>query len=457
MTKKADSIIIGYGKGGKTLAGYLAGKGEQVAIVEQSDKMYGGTCINVGCIPTKSLVDSAERAAIRKLEHFEEKAAVYAQAIEDKTALVEKLRSKNYHMLADKENVTVYLGTAGFIDAHTVEVVGPEGTEQLTAPKIFINTGSVPVVPPIEGLAESSRVYLSETIMDLKELPRKLAIIGGGYIGLEYASFYRMFGSEVTVLQNNTEFIPREDRDIAAAVQAEMTRQGIRLEFGTEIWRVREEDGQAVIEYEQAGTPQLLSADAVLVATGRRPNTDDLHLEKAGIATLPRGGIRTDRQRQTTQPHIWAMGDVVGGLQFTYVSLDDFRIVRAALEGGTYQDWGRYIPYSVFIEPSLSRVGLTEKEAREKGLKIAVATLPVAAIPKAHVLKRPQGLLKAIVDRDSQKILGATLFCPESYEMINIVKLAMDAGLTYRSLRDQIFTHPTMSESLNDLFGQIKV
>ena len=454
--KVVDAIIIGYGKGGKTLAAYLADKGETVAIIEKSDQMYGGTCINVGCIPTKSLVDSAQRAAVRELGSFAEKAAVYAQAIADKTALVEKLRAKNYHMLADKDAVTIYLGTASFQDAHTVAVSGPQGEQVLSASRIFINTGSVPVVPPIDGLKESTHVYLSETILDLKELPRHLVIIGGGYIGLEYASFYRLFGSEVTILQNNAAFIPREDRDVAAAVQTEMIRCGIHLEFEADIQRIHDQAQQAVVEYEQGGTLHSLSADAVLVATGRRPNTEALNLEAAGIATLPRGGIRTDEQRRTTQPHIWAMGDVVGGLQFTYVSLDDFRIVRSSLEGTGYRDLGRNIPYSVFIEPSLSRVGITEEEAKKQGLHPTIAVLPVASIPKAHVLKQPQGLLKAIVDLRTQRILGAALFCPESHEMINIIKLAMDAGLSYRVLRDQIFTHPTMSESLNDLFAQFK-
>ena len=455
MTKKYDAVIIGFGKGGKTLAAYLAAQGKNVAIAEQSDKMYGGTCINVGCIPTKSLVDSARRAAVKGFASFPEKAAFYRAAVAEKTRLVEMLRAKNYHMLADLPNVTVYNGQAGFVDAHEVRIQQPMGSEVIYGERIFINTGSVPVLPKIAGIQESRHVYLSETMLALAELPEQLTIIGGGYIGLEFASMYAQFGSAVTVLQHSQAFIPREDDDVAAAVQEELTRRGVRFVFGAEIERVADEADRTVVHYSLAGQGQRQLADAVLVATGRRPNTEGLQPEAAGIELLPQGGIRTDAQRRTNVPHIWAMGDVAGGLQFTYVSLDDFRIVRAALTGGSYRDEGRNIPYSVFITPSLSRVGLTEKEAKKQGFDAVSAVLPAAAIPKAHVLKEPYGMLKATVDRQTKQILGASLFCEESYELINLVKLAMDAHLPYTVLRDQMFTHPTMSEALNDLFGKI--
>ena len=281
-------------------------------------------------------------------------------------------------------------------------------------------------------------------------------IIGGGYIGLEYASFYSMFGTKVTVLQNTADFIPREDREIAAAVQAEMERQGITFVFQADIKKIVDEVQQSYVEYHHGSAAVRLPADAILIATGRSPETQSLNLEAAQIEVLPRGGIRTDAERRTSQPHIWAMGDAAGGLQFTYVSLDDFRIVKASLEGGAYRDLGRNIPYSVFLEPALSRVGLTEAEAKAQGYEVLSASLPAAAIPKAHVLQKPQGLLKAVVDKSSGQILGATLYCAASYEMINLIKLAMDAKLPYTVLRDQIFTHPTMSEALNDLFGKLK-
>ena len=456
MKTTYDAIIIGFGKGGKTLAGYLARKDKSVAMIEKSEHMYGGTCINTGCIPTKSLIDSAQRAVVLHPAAFAEKAALYAQAISAKTSLVEKLRAKNYHMLADQENITIYHGTASFKDAHTVCITNEKDFLELSAAQIFINTGSSPFIPPIEGLQNSMHVYLSETILNLRELPKELVIVGGGYIGLEYASFYTMFGTQVTILQNTADFIPREDHDISSAVYDEMLRQGIRIIFKADIQRISEQKELAVIEYEQDHQTHTISANAILIATGRRPNINELNLAAAGIAVSPRGGIQTDAQRRTSQPHIWAMGDVTGGPQFTYVSLDDFRIVRASLEGGAYQDNARNIPYSVFIEPPLSRAGLTEQEALARGLDFVIAKLPVAAIPKAHVLKRPQGLLKAIVDKKTQKILGASLFCPESHELINLIKLAMDADLSYTFLRDQIFTHPTMGEALNDLFGMIE-
>ena len=454
--EKYDAVIIGFGKGGKTLAGYLAAKGEKVAMIEKSAQMYGSTCINVGCIPTKSLVDSAERAKIRAFAAFEQKAAFYQQAIERKRALVSMLRNKNYHMLADQENITVYHGLGSFVDAHEIQIAGDAGTEHIYGEKIFINTGAKPVIPPIAGAKESSRVYLSESIMELEQLPAQLVIIGGGYIGLEYASFYSMFGTKVTVLQNTADFIPREDREIAAAVQAEMERQGITFVFQADIKKIVDEVQQSYVEYHHGSAAVRLPADAILIATGRSPETQSLNLEAAQIEVLPRGGIRTDAERRTSQPHIWAMGDAAGGLQFTYVSLDDFRIVKASLEGGAYRDLGRNIPYSVFLEPALSRVGLTEAEAKAQGYEVLSASLPAAAIPKAHVLQKPQGLLKAVVDKSSGQILGATLYCAASYEMINLIKLAMDAKLPYTVLRDQIFTHPTMSEALNDLFGKLK-
>ena len=457
MAKKYDAVILGFGKGGKTLAGYLAGQGKSVAIVEKSSEMYGGTCINVGCIPTKSLVDSAQRVTLRALDSFEEKAIFYKEAIARKKTLVGMLRGKNYHMLADQKNITIYRGIGSFLNEHEIQVVGEDGEDVLLGEQIFINTGSEAVVPSIAGLRESHRVYLSEEIMELETLPEELIIIGGGYIGLEFASMYHMFGAKVTVLQNMPNFIPREDKDISNAVHEEMARLGIEFVFSADIDRIQDQEEKTLVHYRIGNREYQKSADAVLVATGRRPNTAALNLAAAGVATLPNGGIRTDAQRRTSVEHIWAMGDVVGGLQFTYVSLDDFRIVKAALSGGSYTDTGRNIPYSVFIEPSLSRVGLTEKEAREQKYDIAVASLPAAAIPKAHVLQHPQGLLKAIVDRKTGKILGAALFCVESYEMINIIKLAMDAGLPYTALRDQIFTHPTMSEALNDLFGRIQL
>lgn len=456
MSKKYDAIILGFGKGGKTLAGYLADQGKSVALIERSDKMYGGTCINIGCIPTKSLVDGAHRAVIKDMKTFEEKAAHYKASIEQKKKVVEMLRHKNFHMLADRPEITIYHGEGSFVDAYTIQVSTRDGKELLQADKIFINTGASPVMLPIEGVQDNKKVFVSEEILELTELPKELVIIGGGYIGLEFAAMYNAYGSHVTVLQNLPILVPREDRDIAAALQEEMERQGVKFVFNVNVRRIVDKNSQTYVEYDVEGDSYSVPADAVLMATGRKPNTEGLRVEAAGLKLQPNGGIVTDNQRRASD-HIWVMGDAAGGLMFTYVSLDDFRIVRSSLEGGSYNADNRNIPYSVFIEPTLSVVGLTEAAAKERNYDVAVAVLPAAAIPKAHVLQKPYGLLKAVVDKKTGMILGAALFCEDSHELINIIKLAMDVQAPYTVLRDQIFTHPTMIEALNDLFGKIKI
>ena len=456
--KKTDAVVIGFGKGGKTISGALAANGKSVVMVEKSDKMYGGTCINVACIPTKSLVHSAALSAAMG-GSFEEKAERYQAAISEKDRLTSMLRDKNYHKLSDSPNITVLNGEASFEDAKHVSVLLPDGTrEVLEAEQIFINTGARPFIPPIPGLQENSRVYISETMLELTELPKKLVIIGGGYIGMEFASMYANFGSEVTVIQDGEIFLPREDAEIAEAVLKSLTDRGIRVIRSAKTLRVEEADGAAVLTVQTGQEEETLRADAILVAAGRRPNTENLSLDKAGVELTERGAVKTDEFLETTVPGISAMGDVVGGLQFTYISLDDYRIVKDRILGEkkrSIKNRGE-VPYSVFLDPPFSRVGLTEKEALEKGYRIKIARLPAAAIPKAQVLRKPVGLLKAVIDADTNRILGAHLFCEESYEVINILKLAMDAGIPYTVLRDNIYTHPTMSEGLNDLFAAVK-
>ncbi|MBC8569321.1 FAD-dependent oxidoreductase [Zongyangia hominis] len=456
--KKTEAVVIGFGKGGKTLAGALAAAGKKVVMVERSDKMYGGTCINVACLPTKSLVHSAMLSAAMG-GSFEEKARRYQMAIEQKNRMTQMLRGKNYHKLADHPNITVLTGEGSFLDAHHVAVALQDGgKEELEADQIFINTGARPFVPPIPGLKESRYVYLSETMLDLERLPERLIIIGGGYIGMEFASMYANFGSQVTVVQDGAAFLPREDEEVAAAVLESLEKRGIQVLRRVQVESVTDGDGHAEVSLSTSDGERTLSAEAVLVATGRRPNVAGLHLEAAGVELTERGAVKTDEHLRTTAPNIWAMGDVAGGLQFTYISLDDYRIVKSQLLGdGSRTTANRgAVPYSVFLDPPFSRVGLSEKEARAQGYAVKIAKLPVAAIPKAQVLQKPVGLLKAVIDADTNRILGAHLFCEESYEVINILKLAMDAGLPYTVLRDNIYTHPTMSEALNDLFNAIQ-
>ena len=451
---KYDAVIIGFGKGGKTMAGALGAAGKKVALIEKSDRMYGGTCINVGCIPTKSLVYRAGLAAA-KGGSFEEKAAAYKAAMEQKEDLTARLRGKNYQKLDSNPNITVIDGTASFQSPHVVEVEKDGRTFQVEGEQIFINTGSSAFIPPIEGLKGNPYVYTSEGLLNLTELPSRLVIIGGGYIGVEFSSIYASFGSKVTILQDGDIFLPREDEEIAGAVRESLESRGIRVMTGVKVKALEQAEGKALVAVDNGKEVQKLEAEAVLVATGRRPNTAGLNLEAAGVEIGPRGGIVTDDSLTTTAPHIYAMGDVRGGLQFTYISLDDFRIVKSKVLGdGSYTLKERgAVPYSVFLIPPFSRVGLSEKEAVEKGYKVKVARLAAAAIPKAQVLEQPSGLLKAVIDEETGLILGAHLFCQESYEMINMIKLAMDAKVPYQVLRDTIYTHPTMSEAFNDLFA----
>ncbi len=449
--KQYDAIIIGFGKGGKTLAAELAKRNQSVAVVERSDRMYGGTCINIGCIPTKTLVHSAKLAS--KDASWEEKQAYYRRAIAHKEEVTSFLRQKNYHNLADNPQVTVYTGTGSFAGPDVVEVRTADETVLLQASRIFINTGAETIIPPIEGVRDNPKVYTSTSIMELTELPSRLVIVGGGYIGLEFASMYASFGSQVTVLEGYSELISREDRDIAASVQQVLEKKGIVFRLNA---RVQSVNGSTVVYQDVVtGGEHRVEGDAILLATGRRPNTPGLNLKQAGVDVNERGAIVVNEHLQTTNPHIRAIGDVKGGLQFTYISLDDYRILREDLFGAGERKVSDRDPvsYSVFIDPPLSRIGLSEAEARKKGMNIKVNKLPVAAIPRARTLGDTDGLFKVVVDANTDKILGCTLFGPESSEVINLVAMAIKTGQEYTFLRDFIFTHPSMSEALNDLMN----
>ena len=456
--KKYDAVIIGFGKGGKTLAGFLAGKGQNVALIEKSDKMYGGTCINVGCIPSKKLVNSTKVLKDKGLSGIEDKEKFYAESIENKNTLIGALRGKNYEMLASKENITVYDGTGSFVSKNVVNVENNGENVQIEGEKIFINTGSTTIIPNIKGVKESNYVYTSTSIMELKELPKKLTIIGAGYIGLEFASMYSEFGSEVTVIDMGDRLMPREDEEIAERVKAILEAKGIKFLLKSKIEEISDRNNKGYVKISGENGESEVESDAILVAIGRKPNTEGLNLEAAGVKTDERGAVVVDETLKTTADNIWAMGDVKGGLQFTYISLDDFRIIRDNVYGNgnrTIND-RNVIPYSVFINPPLSRVGMTEKEAVEKGYEVKTGRLEAMAIPKGKIEGVTDGLLKTVVDAKTDKILGCTLLCNTSHEMINIVAAAIKAEQKYTFLKDMIFTHPTMSEALNDLFGSVK-
>ena len=437
-----QAIIIGFGKAGKTLAATLAKADWKVAIIEQSNTMYGGTCINIGCIPTKTLVHDAE------MQHD------FAAAMQRKTDVVRFLRDKNFHNLVGLDNVDVIEGRAEFVDNHTVRVIQATGTRELRGEKIFINTGAQSTMPDIKGLSSTPGVFDSTGLLNLAQRPQRLGILGGGYIGVEFASMFANFGSKVTIFEAAPLFLPREDRDVADAIARILRDKGVELILNANVHSVSSQDGAVQIQMPE----ETHSVDALLIASGRKPATEALQLKNAGVDVNERGGIIVNRYLRTSADNIWAMGDVTGGLQFTYISLDDFRSGRDSLLGDGWRNTGdrQNVPYSVFMTPPLSRVGMSEAQARASGAEVQIVTLPVTAIPRARVMDDTRGMLNAVVVVNTQPILGVSLLCVDSHEMINIVKTVMDAGLPYTVLRDQIFTHPSMSESLNDLFALVK-
>lgn len=445
MKANYDIVVIGFGKAGKTLAAKFSKAGKSVALVEKDKNMYGGTCINVGCIPSKRLITDASKTPSGE---FEKKAQYYKETVAEKKKLIAALNKANYDKIA-AAGVDIIDGTASFKDDHHIIVTTEDGNVEIEAEKFIINTGSVTIIPKIEG-ANSKGIYTSESMMNLDELPKELTIVGGGYIGLEFASMYADFGSKVTVVQDGDVFLPREDEDIAKAIRDVLEAKNVEIVTGAKVTKVDE----GKLYYEVAGESKTLDSDAILLAVGRRPNTDGLGCENAKVKLTERGAVETDEHLKTSVSNIWAAGDVCGKLQFTYISLDDSRIIWDEIMGEdkrTTQNRGAF-SYSVFINPPLSRVGMSEKEAKAAGIEYKVLSLSANAIPKAKVLRKTDGLLKALVTADGT-ILGAQLFCEESYEMINFIKLAMDHGIKARDIANFIFTHPTMSESLNDLFA----
>lgn len=457
--KKYDAIIIGFGKAGKTLAGFLAGKGQNVALIEKSDKMYGGTCINVGCIPSKSLVNSVERLENKDLSIFTERKDYYEKSVDKKEALITALRGKNYEMLASKENIDIYNGKGSFVSNKIVNIEKNGENIQIEGEKIFINTGSETIIPNIKGLKESKNILTSKSLMELKELPRKLVIIGAGYIGLEFASTYAGFGSEVVIIDASDDILKREEKEAADRVKKILEAKGVTFYLNSKVEEISDNENDSSIAISN-GNGEIIqfNGDKILVAIGRKANTQGLELEKAGVQVDERGNIIVNEKLETTAPNIWALGDVKGGLQFTYISLDDFRIIRDNVYGNGNRSLNdrNVVPYTTFLSTPLSRVGLSEKEAIEKGFDIKVGKIEAMAIPKGKIEGKSEGFLKVVVDAKTDKILGATLLCNTSHEMINIIALAMKGNLPYQIIRDMIFTHPTMSESLNDLFGAVK-
>ncbi|MGM9886046.1 MAG: FAD-dependent oxidoreductase [Lactococcus sp.] len=441
-TRTYKNLIIGFGKAGKTLAKFLSGQGETVALIEASSDMYGGTCINVGCIPSKSLIVNSQ------------KNTGYAEAFAKKTTLIGKLNPKNYHMVADLENAEVIDGKARFLSDHLVELVGKD--LQIRADRIFINTGAQAILPNIKGLDDSQNVLTSTEALQLETLPKELVIVGSGSIGLEFAQMFTNYGSKVTVLSHATRILKTMDEDVSAQVQSDMEKAGITFELGVEPVELTDKEGQTEVTFVSAdGNRSVLKSDKILFAIGRKPNTSDLGLEHTTVEQDEKGAILVNEKLETSAKNIWALGDVHGGPQFTYASLDDFRIVKDQLFGSQTKNLNNrsQMPQSLFIQPALSTIGKTQAQLKAEGISPRVFKLASTSIPKSAILGQAKGFFKAMVSAETDQILGAVIYAEESYEVINLLALAMQAQLPYTVLRDQIFTHPTMSEALNDLFA----
>lgn len=455
-TMHVDLLVIGFGKGGKTLAGRMGRLGKRVAIVEQSDSMYGGTCINVGCVPTKALI---HRAGERRPDDPPE--AGFRDAVHSTTRLTEALRAKNFEMLDAVDSVTVVTGRARFVAPETVEVSA--GTDRLliTARTVVVNTGAEPVVPDVPGLRTSAYTRTSADLVRDPRRPARMVVLGAGYLGLEFAGMYRAFGTEVTVLETGARVLPREDEDVADAVAGVLAGDGVTVVTGATVTGVTDAADHATVRYRVDGQERTAEADAVLVATGRRPATAGLALEAAGIRTTESGAVAVDEHLRTSRPHVFAVGDVNGGPQFTYISLDDSRIVADQLTGaGTRTTRDREaVPYTLFTTPPLSRVGLTEKQAREQGYAVGVAEKAVgeiAAMPRAKIVGETRGLMKFVLDTATDRVLGAALLSVDSQELVNTVALAMRHGVTATELRDTIYTHPSSTEAFNEVLATVR-
>lgn len=434
-----DTIIIGFGKAGKTLAGALGNDGQKVALVEKSSKMYGGTCINTACIPSKTLIEEAGRGKSFK------------DAMERKIDVVNALNKKNYDNLADNENVDVYTNTARFKDNQTIEILdGEKVKEEITAEKIVINTGAKSNIPDIEGMDSTRNIYDSEGIMELDNQPDSLVVLGAGYVSLEFISLFTKLGTRVTVIDRSEHVLIKEDKDIGTAVYDDLVEAGVEFVSGTETTKVSNDGDSVLVETDNG----KFKADAMLVATGRVPNTEGLAVENAGVTLDDQGAVEVNGQLQTSADNIYAVGDVKGGMQFTYISLDDFRIVYDQLksDGSRTTENRGAVPYTVFIDPPFSRVGMTASQAKKKGHEVVEGKVPVKEIPRHKVNNDARGVFKAVVDKDTDKVLGASLYGKSSEEIINIVKLAIDHDITATALKNNIYTHPTMAESFNNLF-----
>ncbi|MDQ6906638.1 MAG: mercuric reductase [Chloroflexota bacterium] len=456
-----DGIVIGSGQAGGPLATTLARAGWKMALIEREH--IGGTCVNEGCTPTKTMVASARVAYLaRRAADYGVRTgpvSVDMSAVrERKRAIVNDSRSGSEKVAKETPNLDLLMGEARFTGPHTLAVKLNDGGERaITAEKIFINSGQRPTLPKIDGL-DRVPVLTSTTIMELDTLPTHLLVLGGGFIGLEFAQMFRRYGSDVTIIQRGTQLAPKEDADVAEEIANIFREDGITVLLETETVNVaRSDDGGIALTVKNASGERVLTGSHLLVAAGRTPNTDALDPAAAGITTDKRGYIPVNERLETNVPGIYALGDVHGGPAFTHISYNDFIILRAnLLHGGSQTTTGRLVPNTVFIDPQLGRVGLSEREANEQGKKIRVAKLPMTSVARAIEVDETRGFMKAVVDAESGQILGCAILGLEGGEVMAVIQMAMMGKLAYPVLKDAILAHPTLAESLNNLFSTLE-
>jgi pyruvate/2-oxoglutarate dehydrogenase complex dihydrolipoamide dehydrogenase (E3) component len=461
-----DLIVIGAGQGGGPLAGTAADHGQSAALIEQ--KHVGGTCVNEGCTPTKTMIASARVAHLaRRAEdygvHTGEVSVDMTTVRRRKRDIVEQFRAGSRSSVEEAEGLDLIEGTGRFVDAHTVEVARGDGpTQTLTADRVVVNTGTRPALPPIEGLDEVDHLT-STSIMELGAVPEHLLVLGGGYIGLEFGQMFRRFGADVTLVDRGAHVLGDEDTDVAEALQDILREDGIRILNETSMTAVEQDDnGPITAHLEGAGAPDTLRGSHLLVAAGRRPNTNTLNPDAAGVETTERGYVQVNDRLETTAPDVYAIGDVTGGPAFTHVSYDDYRVVRDNWFDGAQAGRGRpattgdrIVSYTLFTDPQLGRVGLTEAQAREAGHDVEVARMPMSHVARALEVDEPRGLMKAVVDAETTRLLGAAVLGIEGGEVMSVLQTAMMGELPVTRLKEAPYAHPTLAESLNNLFAGI--
>jgi pyruvate/2-oxoglutarate dehydrogenase complex dihydrolipoamide dehydrogenase (E3) component len=452
-----DAIILGAGQAGVPLANAWAKAGKRVVLVERD--AVGGTCVNRGCTPTKTMVASARVAYLagRGADYGVHTGPVtvdMAKVRARKRDIVESFRGGSEKRLEADEKIDLLYGEGRFSGPNTIEVaLNDGGTRTLTAGQIFINAGARPAVPRIDGL--DTVPYLDSTsVMELDTVPTHLVILGGSYIALEFGQMFRRFGSHVTVLEKSKHLLGHEDTDVAEEMAKILREDGLEILLGVEATRVAKTEGGGVsLTVKTSDGDKTFAGSHLLVAVGRTPNTDRLNLAAAGVKTDAQGHIEVNERLETSAPHIWALGDIKGGPQFTHISYDDYRILEAnLLHGGHRTTADRPIPYTVFTDPQLGRVGLTETDASAAGKQIKVAKLPMTSVARALETDETRGFMKAVVDAETGQVLGAAILGIDGGEVMAVLEIAMLGKLPYTVLRDAVLAHPTLAESLNNLF-----